>query len=183
MKIPAFLKVLGVMGLLTAAPAWSVPIDVVGSIDQLIAQTNLDNSGDTTERAWVASVLNLELDDLVYEEKTNVSGANWELVTGTFPGVWAFELSGPVDWFLIKTGNIGGGQENRHFLFDNLGSLDYAVVRLLDMGITSVSNISKISHVGEFNGPNIQVPEPGSLALFGIGLLGLGLARRKAKRV
>jgi hypothetical protein len=164
------------------APASAIPIGDVGQIDQLIAQTNLGNSGNDGEEAWVAGVLGLTLEELVYEEKTNVNGGSWELVTGAGAGVYAFDLFGPTDWFLIKTGNIGGGQTNRHFLFTNLSSFDWAVIRLADLGITQVTNISKISHVGEFTGPDeTPVPEPASLTMLGLGLLGLGLARRRRK--
>lgn len=178
MKVRA--KFLGLVAMLAAAPAWSIPITTVGQVDQLIAQTSLKNSGDDTEKAWVAGVLGLSLSELVYEEKTSVTGKSWQSVTGAGAGVWAFDLIGPTDWFLIKTGNIGGGQTNRWFLFTNLSSFDWAVIRLSDLGITQVSNISKVSHVGEFTGPDENtVPEPTTLGLLGLGLLGMGLMRRK----
>ena len=110
--------------------AWSIPITTVGKIDQLIAQTNFGNSGDAIERAWVAGVLGLSLADLVYEEKTNVNGTSWELVPGAGAGVYAFDLVGPTDWFLVKTGNIGGGQTEPTLSVHQPVSFDWAVIRL-----------------------------------------------------
>lgn len=178
-------KFLGLVALLASAPAWSIPIATVGQVDQLIAQTDLgSNSSIHEEKGWVAGVLGLTLAELDYEEKTNVTGANWQSVTGAGLGVWAFDLVGPTDWFLIKTGNIGGGQPNRHFLFTNLSSFDWAVIRLADLGITQVTNIAKVSHVGEFTGPGGEtpVPEPATLTMLGLGLIGLGFVRRRKKK-
>jgi hypothetical protein len=180
MNAKSITTTIGLIGFLMSSAAWSIPVSTVGATDQLIAQTNLGNSGDATELGWVASVLNMNIDGLVYEEKTSVGAVDWAAVDGN-PGVWAFELSGPTDWFLIKTGNIGGGQTNRDFLFANIGSLDYAVVALADMGITQITNVGKISHVGEFNGTQTSVPEPATLSLFGLGVLGMGLAARRRR--
>ena len=38
-----------------------------------------------------------------------------------------------------------------------------------------------ISHVSLFSGPGGDVPEPSIIALFGLGLIGLGFARRKVR--
>jgi hypothetical protein len=179
-------KYLGLVALLASAPAWSIPIATVGQVDQLIAQTDLGSgSGLADEKAWVADVLDLTLAELEYEEKSQVNGSSWQQVTGAGLGVWAFDLVGPTDWFLIKTGNIGGGQPNRHFLFTNLSSFDWAVIRLADLGITQVTNIAKVSHIGEFTGPGggeTPVPEPSTLTMLGLGLIGLGFVRRRKKK-
>jgi hypothetical protein len=180
MQLKGTLLAAGAMSLFASSTAWSIPVGTVGSLDQLIAQTNLGNSGDATEAHWVSDVLGIAFADLVYEEKTNVTGSDWSTVDG-HPGVWAFELSSPADWFLIKTGNLGNLQPNRHFLFTNLANFDYAVVRLADMGITRIDKVGKISHVGEFTGPRTEVPEPATLSLLLAGLGAMAFLRRKAK--
>ncbi len=72
-----------------------------------------------------------------------------------------------------------GGSPDTHFLFDN--SNLFAVIDLVSMGFSqrNISNIGKISHIAA--GPAVTtVPESNSLALIGLGVLGLTLLRRRS---
>jgi hypothetical protein len=162
-----------------SSTAWSIPLSTVGGRDTLIAQTTLPNSGLDTEIAWIEGVLGISLADFDYMQ-TDVTAADFMQVDGN-PGLFAFELTDPSDWFLVKIGKNSGSPDT-HFLFDNVFDLYYATVDLIAMGFNSrnISNIGKISHIGP--GPAVTVPAAGSLTLFTLGLsmLGVALLRRRA---
>jgi hypothetical protein len=143
--------------------------DVGGTADTLIAQTNLINSGDAEELAWVNSVLG---GGYTLEFKVNTTSSNWEAIVDA-TGIYAYEATEEPDYFLVKTGS-NSGNTNKWFLFDNIGSLNWAVISLVDMGFSeiNIANIDKISHIDGF-GDNQPVPEPASMVLMALGIGGI----------
>jgi hypothetical protein len=109
-------------------------------------------------------------------EASNYDG--WYKLTDSPAGsdLWAFDfgLNFRPEYFLIKLGGkveYGGGTFNS-FLYENIGSLQYAVV---DLGVFGDSGI-KLEKIGHMSVPN---PEPSTLLLLGAGIVGLVVYRRK----
>jgi len=151
----------------------------VGGIDNIIARADLSNSGDTGESDWVQSVLG---SDWTITYTTPYSSNDW--VQTNQSGVYALELNTAPSYFFIKTGNLKLSPTNfEHFLYQNLASLDYAVINIADWnaGTANSINIGKVSHIGEIG--STPVPEPATMLLLGSGLVGLsGFGRRRFKK-
>lgn len=145
----------------------------VGSVDNILYTASLGNSSDAEEEAWVESVLGF---DVGFEYRSD-GAFSWDTVDGE-TDIYAQLLDSDPEFYLVK---LGGGNflGDTHVLYDNAASLSYAVIDLLALGQGATIDIARVSHISEYNGTS--VPEPGTLALFGLGLLGLVLvARRKS---
>jgi hypothetical protein len=173
------IKTIGfVAGLFVASQSWALLIDAsgntldgtdVGDLDQLIATTGI-LTGDAAVKQFVID--NTPLDDadsLTLTKNEDVAWYNVKDGSGQVANVIAFALQTGPGYYIIKNATTSA-------LFLNVASLDWGVINITGLNL-NLGDDMKISFVAEF--PGAQVPEPGTLALLGLGLLGLGIARRR----
>jgi hypothetical protein len=140
---------------------------------------NLNTDGNADEQAFLQGVLdqwNLDIEDQIKDNDADGGSTNSlfdAYVTGGNDGAIKFlqALSGPFA-IAIKAGNYLG----LYFFADDTFNID----DLLTFTIPEMGG-DGLSHVSIFGGDGHEVPEPGTLALLGLGLAGLGLRRRLKK--
>jgi hypothetical protein len=164
--------------------ASAVPLATTGGVDTLVAWSTLGNSGDGSEKNFIADYLDVDASALTYTKFSNSGGEDgaWEPVDGE-SSMYAFDFGSYAPLlFLIKTGNNVGldgviGTFDT-FLYSNTVGSSWGVIDL-DLFTRSKGKveIEMVSHVATEG--TVRVPEPGTLGLLGLGLLAIGFARRK----
>lgn len=192
MKVFAKLAVI-VASIGLASSAWaSVAESEVGSHDTKLASTYLSSAGDGSEQGWLDSLTPSILPDgyVLTGRYQPLTTELWQAVDGVTGGWAAYLADLPCgdgfaedcgtspDYFVIRLG-AGGSPTGTHnyYLFQNLDALDWAYVYSSDFPGVSDWNIGRVSHISV--GDEGSVPAPATLALLGLGALGLGFSRRR----
>lgn len=159
-------------------------------IDTKIGSSDLQNSSDANELAAMEAFSGDT--SLVLLAKVNAS-AGTALPDPDTAGQFYIDVGTQQPlYFLLKFGVGGTSSQQNTFFFQNIGELNKLVfsssqVNFLSGGDCGANgngcNIGRLSHYDIFGstGGSTDVPEPATMALVGLGLLGFAASRRKAR--
>ncbi|MDY6949509.1 MAG: PEP-CTERM sorting domain-containing protein [Pseudomonadota bacterium] len=141
----------------------------------------------TRQDGGVFSLLSLDVSEFSPNAGGDRPNAEFLRIIGT----WLDGSTASLDLVLddIKADGVGGVVDFEHFtlpsLFTNVVSLVFEGLRFTSReglgfaGGVAIDNLDVVNGVVATDPPSTNVPEPATLALFGLGLIGMGAARRR----
>lgn len=168
--------------------AFALSYSDVEVYDNLIADTDMTGyeayQGEAKEIAFLADKLGVDYSVVEANYSKWEDSSNIWTATVDDPNTFYFDFGTKAPThFLLKT---GGGQavDSTWFLYENNVSLQYGVIRFADFdGFFNIDwNIGMVSHVSIGDDTPVDVPEPATLLLFGAGLAGLAVYRRRSSK-
>jgi hypothetical protein len=204
MKLLRTLKVVvatAVLGLAANASATPVLFDLAGAPGSSVGITSFAGDGLCNLTGCGASVaLNSNLDSL---HATLDAGDSWSFDlfsislhglgggTGTLAATLAFDAptgapnaSGSGSGSFVTGFFLSGGDllwTSQPGLFVLVDGTSYSVTFQNLLGVTFGNDVTVRANLRLWNGPSVGVPEPGSLGLFGFGLLAVAFAMRRGR--
>jgi hypothetical protein len=148
-------------------------------VDTKIGESLLNNSSDAAELAAMKGFANDNslIQDLEMDFTAFVNA----------PGQWYLDVAptGP-GYFLLKFGIGGTSATANTFFFQNIGEMTKLVwsdsqVQFLSGGGGRNTNIGRLNHYTAYDPstPSAEIPEPGTLALLGLGLAAFSIRRKR----
>ena len=172
-----------IFGLGISTPSWSMLMiggNDVGGIDTIVDAISDLNKNPTgcgkgnspvVEECWADDVSGY---DLTYSDKSE----NVHVIYNGDYTIAAFQLAGGPGHYLVKNASAYVLVYNESDLGWGVLDLDNVLFAGLKLNLGKPDQIY-ISHVTRFD--ERKVPEPSIIALFGLGLLGLGFSRRRMR--